>query len=48
MNVTKLYLLNGCMSISIDFWQIDNVQQPHDRLINIWQIVSKLTTIKLY
>ena len=25
--------------------QTDYVQRPHDRFINIWQIVSKLTTI---
>ena len=27
------------------FVQIDNVQQPHDTFINLWQIVFKLTTI---
>ena len=43
MNVTKLYLSNSF--IPIDFLQTDYVQRPHDRFINIWQIVSKLTTI---
>ena len=43
MNVTKLYLSNVFMSI--DFLQTDYVQRPHDRFVNIWQIVSKLTTI---
>ena len=38
MNVTKLYLLNVCMRI--DFWQIDYVQRPHDRFINLWQIIN--------
>ena len=43
MNVTKLYLSNVFMPI--DFLQTDYVQRPHDRFINIWQIVSKLTII---
>ena len=43
MNMTKLYLSNVFMPI--DFLQTDYVQRPHDRFINRWQIVSKLTTI---
>ena len=33
------------VNVCIDFWQINIVQQPHDRLINLLQIVSKLKTI---
>ena len=31
MNVTKLYLLN--VHMPLEFWQIDNLQRPHDRSI---------------
>ena len=33
------------MNVCIDFSQTDNLQQPHDRLINLQQIVSKLIAI---